>query len=97
MLLFAIQFILHGVLAFPAAQNAAASCAHDELYTSLSRDGGEFCSSMVKTPCEVSSTPTQFASYSSAKLSSYVSVPYLWPDVKQQLTYLIVRVHCNGL
>ncbi|UKZ50029.1 hypothetical protein TrVGV298_004284 [Trichoderma virens] len=70
MLLLAILFILRGVFAFPAAQNAV-SCSRDALYTSLSRDGGEFCSSMIRLPCEVSSTPTQFTSYSSAKLSSY--------------------------
>ncbi|KAK0765069.1 hypothetical protein N5P37_002546 [Trichoderma harzianum] len=70
MLLSAVLFILPGVFAFPAAQNAV-SCSRDSLYTSLSRDGGEFCSSMMRTPCEVSSTPTQFTSYSSAKLSSY--------------------------
>ncbi|EHK44154.1 hypothetical protein TRIATDRAFT_79296 [Trichoderma atroviride IMI 206040] len=71
MLLLAIQFLLlHGASAFPAAQNVA-SCDHDDLYTSLSRDGGDFCSSMIRTPCEVSSTPTQFTTYSSAKLSSY--------------------------
>lgn len=75
MLLLAIQFLfVHGALAFPAAQNAV-SCEHDDLYTSLSRDGGDFCSSMIRTPCEVSSTPTQFTTYSSAKLSSYVSTP----------------------
>ncbi|PNP60324.1 hypothetical protein THARTR1_00348 [Trichoderma harzianum] len=70
MLLSAVLFILPGVFALPAAQNAV-SCSHDSLYTSLSRDGGEFCSSMMRTPCEVSSTPTQFTTYSSAKLSSY--------------------------
>ncbi|UKZ76494.1 hypothetical protein TrVFT333_004200 [Trichoderma virens FT-333] len=70
MLPLAILFILRGVFAFPAAQNAV-SCSRDALYTSLSRDGGEFCSSMIRLPCEVSSTPTQFTSYSSAKLSSY--------------------------
>ncbi|KAL7899544.1 hypothetical protein HDV63DRAFT_416393 [Trichoderma sp. SZMC 28014] len=71
MLLLAIQFLfLHGAVAFPAAQNAV-SCDHDDLFTSLSRDGGDFCSSMIKTPCEVSSTPTQFTTYPSAKLSSY--------------------------
>ncbi|KAL6897197.1 hypothetical protein GGI43DRAFT_424209 [Trichoderma evansii] len=71
MLRLAIQFLLfRGAFAFPAAQNAV-SCDHDSLYTSLSRDGGDFCSSMMRTPCEISSTPTQFTSYSSAKLSSY--------------------------
>ncbi|KAL7951684.1 hypothetical protein V8C42DRAFT_356831 [Trichoderma barbatum] len=70
MLLLTVLYILHGAFAFPAAQNAV-SCSRDSLYTSLSRDGGEFCSSMMRTPCEVSSTPTQFTTYSSAKLSSY--------------------------
>ena len=73
MLLLAILSILHGVSALPAAQNAA-SCSYDGLYTSLSKDGGDFCSSMVKTPCEVSVTPTQFTAYPSEKLSSYVSL-----------------------
>ncbi|KAL7938645.1 hypothetical protein V8C35DRAFT_328643 [Trichoderma chlorosporum] len=70
MLLLAILSILYGVYAFPAAQNVV-SCSRDDLYTSLSQDGGDFCSSMMRTPCEVSSTPTQFTTYSSAKLSSY--------------------------
>lgn len=76
MLLFAVLFLLPGAFAFPAAQNAV-SCSRDSLYTSLSRDGGDFCSSMMRTPCEVSSTPTQFTSYSSAKLSSYVMLHLL--------------------
>ncbi|PTB44219.1 hypothetical protein M441DRAFT_453820 [Trichoderma asperellum CBS 433.97] len=70
LLLFTQVLLVCGAFAFPAAQEAV-SCEHDSLYTSLSRDGGDFCSSMVRTPCEVSSTPTQFKSYSSAKLSSY--------------------------
>lgn len=75
MLLLAIRVLfLHGAFAFPAVQNAV-SCEHDDLYTALSRDGGDFCSSMIRTPCEVSSTPTQFTTYSSAELSSYVSIP----------------------
>ena len=72
MLLLAVLVSFHGVSALPAAQNAA-SCSYDDLYTSLSREGSEFCSSMVKTPCEVTATPTQFTSYPSDKLSSYVS------------------------
>ncbi|KAH6605815.1 hypothetical protein Trco_004968 [Trichoderma cornu-damae] len=39
MLFLVIHAIVQGALAFPAVQNAA-SCAHDDLYTSLSRDGG---------------------------------------------------------
>ncbi|PTB69067.1 hypothetical protein BBK36DRAFT_1193008 [Trichoderma citrinoviride] len=70
MLLLAVLVSFHGVSALPAAQNAA-SCSYDDLYTSLSREGSEFCSSMVKTPCEVSATPAQFTSYPSDKLSSY--------------------------
>ncbi|KAL7924827.1 hypothetical protein ACQKWADRAFT_331061 [Trichoderma austrokoningii] len=71
MLLLAIQCLfIRGAFAFPAAKNAV-SCDHDDLYTSLSRDGADFCSSMIRTPCEVSSTPTQFTTYASTKLSSY--------------------------
>lgn len=91
MLLLTLLSLLHGVSALPAAQNAAAaSCSYDGLYTSLSKDGGDFCSSMVKTPCEVSVTPTQFTSYPSDKLSSYVS-PLPSPPMLLTLSFVILR------
>ncbi|KAJ3525841.1 hypothetical protein NM208_g11465 [Fusarium decemcellulare] len=59
--------------AFPANWNATTNCPQDALYTSLTADGGEFCSSVLDgVHCGIGySTPAQYVSYNQTRISSY--------------------------
>ncbi|PHH90230.1 hypothetical protein CDD83_4198 [Cordyceps sp. RAO-2017] len=61
---------LCGVSALPAAQSDA-PCTRDDLFTSLSRHGRPFCSSVLEGRCRQSTTPTQYATYDPDVLSRH--------------------------
>ncbi|KAK5995445.1 hypothetical protein PT974_03852 [Cladobotryum mycophilum] len=66
-----VYALVQGAYALPAAQSSV-SCPHDYLFTSLSRDAQDFCSTLIKTHCDDEfTTPTQFATYAETQLSSY--------------------------
>lgn len=64
---------LSGALALPATQGDSVSCTSDALFTSLSRDGRDFCSSVVEGRCHQGTTPTQYATYEPSVISKHVS------------------------
>lgn len=47
------------------------ACTEDELYVSLSDSGADFCESLVKLHCEVS-TPPEYTTYDAGQISSQV-------------------------
>lgn len=55
------------------------ACTEDELYVSLSDSGADFCESLVKLHCEVS-TPPEYTTYDAGQISSQVSSshPLTW-------------------
>lgn len=80
-----VAYILQLAYALPANQGSS-SCTHDALFTSLSRDGSSFCSSLLKSHCDKVSTPAPFTKYPSTKIRSYVR-NFAIPDYKWFYNY----------
>ncbi|OAA57763.1 nuclear condensin complex subunit Smc4 [Cordyceps fumosorosea ARSEF 2679] len=74
-----------GAAALPAVQDYD-GCTRDDLFKSLQWDGEEFCSMLLDPDCYTSiSTPAEYATYGSDKLSSYVS--YSHPLLGDNVVY----------
>ncbi|RCI09225.1 hypothetical protein L249_1394 [Ophiocordyceps polyrhachis-furcata BCC 54312] len=63
-----LAFFVYGVIALPATTTS--SCARDGLFTSLSRHGRSFCSTLVQSPCHQVTTPTEYAGLEPSVVSS---------------------------
>jgi hypothetical protein len=50
-------------------------CTRDEVYSSLSSEGREFCESVLGDSCESVSKPGSYSSLADEEISSYVSFP----------------------
>ncbi|KAK8922634.1 hypothetical protein VCV18_006693 [Metarhizium anisopliae] len=74
MLLFFILALLRAVSVFASSGDIVLVCTKDALYSSLYQNGRQFCSSVLgKPPCEVV-TPTAYATYDPAVISSRLCV-----------------------
>ncbi|KAH7143630.1 hypothetical protein EDB81DRAFT_500820 [Dactylonectria macrodidyma] len=68
-----IPFLVQNINALPAARDATGTCPHDALYTSLSNDGIDFCSSVIGNGhCTGGyNTPPAYVTYNQTQVSSY--------------------------
>lgn len=64
---------LHGAVGLAAPHDDGGPCSRDALFTSLSRDGRSFCSSVVEERCHREATPTQYATYDPTVISTCTS------------------------
>ena len=69
--LLAVLYLFNSALSRPTS-TVSASCLRDELFSSLYRDGVEFCESVIDNHCATVSTPAPYTSIESGEISSYV-------------------------
>lgn len=75
-------------------------CTRDEVYSSLSREGREFCESVLGDSCESVSKPGSYSSLADEEISSYVSLtPNLLATFPMEADHggMIVRVCPYGV
>ncbi|KAF5262642.1 hypothetical protein FOXYS1_6627 [Fusarium oxysporum] len=72
-MLMLLPLVVHLVTAFPANWNESIACPHDDLYSSLIQDDGEFCSSVLEgNHCGAGySTPAEYVRYNQTRIASY--------------------------
>ncbi|KHN97209.1 uncharacterized protein MAM_04806 [Metarhizium album ARSEF 1941] len=82
--------LLHTVSASSSSSNVVLVCTKDALYSSLYQNGRQFCSSVLgKPPCEVV-TPTAYATYDPAVVSSRCG-----PDKPDVFGYRIIGLELD--
>ncbi|KAM4065699.1 nuclear condensin complex subunit Smc4 [Hirsutella rhossiliensis] len=85
----ALAFILvglYGALALPATHGDNVLCTSDALFTSLSRDGRSFCSSVLEGRCHQEATPTQYATYDPTVISQHCKCVMTTDTCKESAT-----------
>ncbi|RGP65913.1 hypothetical protein FLONG3_9045 [Fusarium longipes] len=78
-----LLLVVHSAFAFPANWNETVSCPRDALYSSLTEDGGEFCSSVLEgNHCGAGySTPAEYVQYNQTRIASYCACIITSSDV----------------
>lgn len=70
----AASLLMRGVLGqITTTYVADLICTRDEVYSSLSREGREFCESVLEDSCETLSKPVEYSSLEDEQITSYVS------------------------